>query len=338
MNDKKFFVLFSCCVIVKGAVRSTICDTQRDAFEFIPNDLYDLLRNYKDKTLDEIKSAFGNQYNDTIDDYFEFLITNEYGFWHSQPNCFPEVSSDYVTPSIITNAVLDYDDKSEYNFASIFTQLDSLGCKDIQIRFFCSIEYKIIHLMLIEVEKTRIRSIDIIVKDSDSQTADDAVTLIKAISQITSITIHSSKTNELVFNGYEGAKRVMRTMQVIDNASHCGIISPVYFSININTINEGTSHNTCLNKKLSIDTRGNIKNCPSLSAHFGNVSDTTLSASVEHTGFRALWNITKDQINICKDCEFRVICTDCRAFIQNSNDTYSKPSKCSYNPYTTIWE
>ncbi|MDR2057516.1 MAG: hypothetical protein LBP83_04405, partial [Dysgonamonadaceae bacterium] len=39
----------------------------------------------------------------------------------------------------------------------------------------------------------------------------------------------------------------------------------------------------------------------------------------------------------CKDCEFRYICTDCRAYLQDSNDIYSQPAKCNYNPYIAKW-
>ena len=54
--------------------------------------------------------------------------------------------------------------------------------------------------------------------------------------------------------------------------------------------------------------------------------------------FRTLWSITKDIISICKDCEFRYNCSDCRAFISDKNNIQSKPLKCGYNPYTNTWE
>ena len=43
------------------------------------------------------------------------------------------------------------------------------------------------------------------------------------------------------------------------------------------------------------------------------------------------------KIHVCKDCEFRYICTDCRAYIEDPNDILSKPLKCGYNPYTAEW-
>ena len=49
------FKLFSCCIPVRGALRSTICDVQRRTFSFIPNKLHELLIDYKDKDIDFIK-------------------------------------------------------------------------------------------------------------------------------------------------------------------------------------------------------------------------------------------------------------------------------------------
>jgi hypothetical protein len=40
---------------------------------------------------------------------------------------------------------------------------------------------------------------------------------------------------------------------------------------------------------------------------------------------------------VCKDCEFRYICTDCRAYLEDPYNEYSKPLKCGYDPYTGEW-
>ena len=69
-----------------------------------------------------------------------------------------------------------------------------------------------------------------------------------------------------------------------------------------------------------------------------DIKDTTLQEALEKPGFKDLWNIKKDDIDVCKDCEFRHICTDCRAFIKDENDIYSQPAKCGYNPYIAKWE
>ena len=127
-------------------------------------------------------------------------------------------------------------------------------------------------------------------------------------------------------------------MDKITSSNHCGMISTDYFTINIKTFTEAQQHNTCLNRKISIDTEGYIRNCPSMKEHYGNIKDTTLQEALVHPDFKKYWFVNKDQISVCKDCEFRYICTDCRAYIENPEDMYSKPLKCGYNPYTCEWE
>jgi SPASM domain peptide maturase of grasp-with-spasm system len=79
-----------------------------------------------------------------------------------------------------------------------------------------------------------------------------------------------------------------------------------------------------------------IKNCPSMEHSYGSINNSTPAAILKLKKFQASWAIKKDAIEICKDCEFRYICSDCRAFTQNNNPN-SKPLKCNYDPYTATW-
>ena len=71
---------------------------------------------------------------------------------------------------------------------------------------------------------------------------------------------------------------------------------------------------------------------------YGNVATTKLEEVIRDNSFNANWNISKEQISVCKACEYRDICTDCRAFLENPADPYSKPLKCGYDPNTGTWE
>jgi SPASM domain peptide maturase of grasp-with-spasm system len=121
------------------------------------------------------------------------------------------------------------------------------------------------------------------------------------------------------------------------NKNSCGQICHATFSKNISHFTEAQQFNSCLNKKISIDEVGNIKNCPSQKKGFGNIETSNLIEVLNNEDFKMLWRIKKDDIEICKDCEYRYICTDCRVFIQDSKNLFSKPSKCSYDPYTATW-
>ena len=47
--------------------------------------------------------------------------------------------------------------------------------------------------------------------------------------------------------------------------------------------------------------------------------------------------LTKDKVEVCKDCEFRYACFDCRPD-SNGRDIYTKPWYCTYDPYEGIWK
>lgn len=75
-----------------------------------------------------------------------------------------------------------------------------------------------------------------------------------------------------------------------------------------------------------------------MSNSYGNINDIDISSVVDDPSFKNLWDIKKDDILICKSCEYRYVCTDCRAYVENPSDIFSKPLKCGYNPYTGEWQ
>ena len=135
--SRPYFKLFANCIPVKGFRRSIICDLQRNQFDFIPNDLFNILEELKTKEYFKIKEPLNLEDKETLDEYFDFLIKKEYGFWCSEQELkyFPELDRSFETPSIITNAIIDVDSIALHDFQNIYCQLNDLGCKDLQIRF-----------------------------------------------------------------------------------------------------------------------------------------------------------------------------------------------------------
>ncbi len=116
-----------------------------------------------------------------------------------------------------------------------------------------------------------------------------------------------------------------------------GKVHEKYMISNREFINLSRSHNNFLHGKIHIDFDGTLRNSPSMRESFGNIKDTKLSEVIDKPGFKEYWDINKDQIDVCRDCEFRYVCTDNRAYLEDPEDIYSKPLKCGYNPYTGEW-
>jgi SPASM domain peptide maturase of grasp-with-spasm system len=151
------------------------------------------------------------------------------------------------------------------------------------------------------------------------------------------IIVANSPKNEYYHYQPNNFGHIFYTDQKYDTHLSCGNISKNFFTTNLKTFTESLQYNSCLNRKISIDIDGNIKNCPSMKQSFGNIKDTTLEEAINKRGFKKYWNINKDKIKVCQDCEFRYICTDCRAYVEDPKDNYSKPLKCGYDPYTGEW-
>lgn len=332
------FILFADCIPVKGFNRSIICDTKSNNYYLIPNGLYDILEEYNGKTIDTIKKDFEHRYDEIIDEYFDFLLNNKLIFFNSNPELFPKMSTKWNSPSLITNIIIDYDENI-HDFNTLISQFEILKCSYIQLRFYKKIDLDYICsiLKVLKEEKSRIVSIDFILPYYENFNLEELNVIIRENSRIHSIIIFNSPYDK----SYEPLRQKMGYIMLVErniiNEKHCGIINEEYFYSNIKLFSESQHHNTCLNKKLSIDKEGNIKNCPSMPASFGNIKETTLSEALNQDGFKKYWNITKDQITTCKDCEFRHICTDCRAYIEEPHNIFSKPLKCGYDPYTNKW-
>jgi len=71
---------------------------------------------------------------------------------------------------------------------------------------------------------------------------------------------------------------------------------------------------------------------------FGDANQESFHDVIQNEEFKVKTSINKDQIAICQDCEFRYICTDCRAYLLDQDNPLSKPLKCAYDPYTGVWK
>ncbi|MFM5906315.1 MAG: hypothetical protein ACKOPO_01795 [Novosphingobium sp.] len=102
-----------------------------------------------------------------------------------------------------------------------------------------------------------------------------------------------------------------------------------------NLFAELRSYNGCLNRKISVRADGTICNCPSLKASYG--TDLALLPQIsERPEFRACWTLKKDSLAVCSRCEFRYVCTDCRAYLA-SDLSHEKPARCGYDPDSGVW-
>ncbi|MBS1556144.1 MAG: grasp-with-spasm system SPASM domain peptide maturase [Bacteroidetes bacterium] len=266
-----------------------------------------------------------------IGEYFDFLLKNELGFNTKNPEYFPDIDLKWQRPEVITNAIFDIDKNSNYDVSKVISQIQRLGCKNVEFRIFSGYFMRDLEILSSLFIDSIFRFVSILIQYDDSMTFEKIKALVCENPRIQGLILFSAPYDDSLEDF------IRYTKQSINTANCCGVVHPKYFSPNLDMFSESQNFNTCLNRKVSVDVNGNIKNCPSMIADFGHVDEVDLTDVVALPEFQKYWKVSKNQIETCKVCEFRHVCTDCRAFTTDANSQYAKPSKCSYNPYTNTW-
>lgn len=338
MEEPGFFRLFADCIPVKGAARAALCDLTRHRIKLIPLLLCEILTKLKTDSISEVKVFYQHLYDEGITQYLSELEKDEWGFFTVEPPLmFPDMDLFWDSPSTITNAIIDCATVSTTEIKKTIFELDNLQCQAVQIRFLEEINLEALCQVLNLIEGTTILFVEVYIKQTFEITPESIRLLLERNLRIRRVVLYNAHSRGVIegVDDMTGIIELMPENQL--DIKDCGRIDKKYFSPNIGHFTEAQCYNSCLNRKVSIDAEGNIRNCPSMTKTFGNVRDTNIADVLLNDSFKEYWNINKDKVLICKDCEFRYVCTDCRVFIQDPNNVLSKPSKCKYDPYTAVW-
>lgn len=336
-----YFKIFTNCIFITGAKRALVMDIQRNIFQTVPLSMIEILKLFEQKmNIEEVKNLYGEENKNTIDEYISFLIENDFGFYvdYELFDLFVEMDFLYEIPSKISNAVIEISSNNIDYFEYILSQISNFNCNALQLVCYDFISIDSLKIILKKSNKFEFNSISLVLKYSD-----DLLSCIEEIDflnySVTNILIHSC--SDRISLDKKTSFYIEFTNKKITSINCCGAVKMKYFNINQSKVLESLNHNSCLNRKLSIDKDGYICNCPAMSQRFGNIKDTSLEEALNHPDFKKYWNVTKDMIQVCKDCEFRHICTDCRAYTERTHFEgdidLSQPLKCGYNPYTNEW-
>ena len=337
----KYFNLFSNILLTKGAKRILISDLQRNLSELLPLELYNLIEELKISSIEDILDNYDTESKEIIQDYLDFLLEKEYGFisLDSWDKNFPALSYDYQDYNVLSNLFIELDDIAILK--KIKSSLENLEIKHLVI--YCKRSLTIDELLKIDntFENSTLEGIEIFSQFYVSIDETFIQNLNQETTRIYNLIFYNCE--EAPFKVKDNYRFSLKFTSLNLKTSSCGKVSLDYFNTNITKVLEAVNHNSCLHKKISIDSEGNIKNCPSMPQSFGNIKNTTLEKALAHPDFKKYWNLTKDEIEVCKDCEFRYICTDCRAYTERTHTNtegldISKPLKCGYNPYTGEWQ
>ncbi len=336
-----YFNLFPTTIITKGQQNGLIFNLKISNYFKIPLALCDFINDLEKKSIEKNMQDIENEdVIDKLSGFINWLIENKFGIRSEFKIPFTKINPQYYSNRTISNSILEVDfalDSYRNNIDSILTQLNNLGCEALEVRVINKSSKKEIQELLEKIEQFDFTSIDIMIEGFLPLDEIEIKELCGAYLSVKRLIIFNSSKTQQIDLGKLQCVAFFSDKSILLSKS-CGTISNDFFYTNQRQYVESIHHNTCLNGKISIGVNGEIMNCPSMKANFGNIGAIKLEDVINTQGFRKYWNVTKEQISVCKDCEFRHVCTDCRAFTENPKEMYSKPLKCGYNPYTSLWE
>lgn len=331
---KDYFKMFANCQIVKGFTRGIIIDLQNQSYLYLPLLLIEVLEKTEQLSIEELIDSYDSMPNasEVIKSFLAQLSGKGYGFVTNKPENFPEIKWDFQSPYIISNAVIYFNDITNKN--TLFQQLSGMGTESIGF-VLRKLSCEVVSEIHAKVKGKRFKSIQIFYENI----SDAYENILKIIPSLTPLLTHI-----FLFNCEESGVIKNNNVVIIKTKSPLSIIretksfsSPKNFAVNIMHFRESLRFNTFLNCKVAIDEDGEIKNAFNSNQSFGNISNNDIKSIVSTIGFQKHWFVHKGLIDVCKDCEFRHICSDNRIPKQRVDSTWYHESECNYNPYIAKW-
>ena len=336
IESGEYFKIFSDCIVVPGACFSAIYDLGRRSIHRFSSQHLDIVQSFASgRSLSDL--------NGSAQTVLSYLKDIDAGIVTTEDECkrLPKIAESWASPYEIENAIIDID-KVDHNYNSIISDLSELQCQSIQVRGFSSrLNLNIVAIILDLAATTTIDSVEIILKWTPDFDPLLFAELVRKFPMLADLTVHSAPNDEtfdvnVESNGYR--RTVTFVSEIIASADACGRITRRTLTApSAGLFFELKNFNGCLNKKVSIAADGTVRNCPSLSMIHGLAGENSIKDLVRAPLFQSIWGIRKDDITGCRDCEFRYVCTDCRAFLSQDH-SYDKPAKCGYDPYRGAWE
>ena len=289
-NINDYLIVFSSCKVVTGYTNSIIIDYERNKYYAIPNFLAEFINQIDGIKLSDLHSQYKDKEKQIVEEYLDFLFNIEVIFTSPlDKRYFPPIRDSFEYPTKINNIIWEGLDR--YSFGDI-TRILTINKKNfsgyLEIISYNTLDEDFINeLIRIFEVNTLLMGISFVIPYTEKFKDFTVVSeLFSKFHRLCTFTLYNCYTNKIYCIEGENGKSIILTKKHIKSSIHCGIVHSNLFSNTALHIRESQHHNSCLNRKISIDTEGNIKNCPSMSQSFGNIRDTTLEEAINHPDFK----------------------------------------------------
>lgn len=340
-RSDRVFRLYPTCKLVRGGAYSAVYDLERRQLYRFDSAYFDLFALAEAGIGVDMLDALNPRPRANCAKAIAFLEEREVGRYLDACSaaCLTPLPESWDSPHTILSALIDVGSQ-QHDWSLLIAKLDRLQTRCLQIRCFEGlIDLTTAKWLLDELAGKRITRVELLVKWAPCWADVDWWGLFDGYRNLQRVRVHSAPRDEEL-TGLDASDLPLRQVRFekipVDGSASCGAITEGSLSIpSASLYSELRAFNGCLNRKVSVRADGEICNCPSMRATFG--SDLgKLEEIVASEKFQRPWRIAKDSISICRGCEFRYVCTDCRAYLESDVST-EKPARCRYDPLTGRW-
>lgn len=319
MLDNQYLRIHSTLAPVNGYLRSVMHDFVREKYFFISNRMYDFIKIYDGKALDDMKVAEQELLSNVLNQHWGILLTKD------ELDFFPNMSFDYRSPCKINNTVILYNG----NIILFRELVRILASKNIQCKY-----------VAVVIEKTL--NEDQFISLFDELKSNEWLTFELFVKFYPSYTDsffeqHIFK-NKKAFVFFESEKEelnscFMHTSKPLD----FNFVGHQYFAPNLQCFSEAQHYNLYYHDKLVINETGKAIMSLTNRKEVGVVNIASVESVLDEINTLNFSSVTKDSIDICSDCEFRYMCVDSCEIKMRKDKSFYRAKECNYNPYISKW-
>lgn len=327
-----YLKLFSHCVLVRGLKKGAIYDLYNNEIYPVPNSMVDFIEMLEKKDVNKVYTYFKNQ-KETAEEYINFIVENDLGFYTCQPKNFLPLETKYNIPAHINEANIEF--SNQYSIFKLSEELNLLNCKMLEVRLMSN-ESKLLDInnLLVAFSDSSIRSILIILNNFSDSDSEKILSLIPSFKKLSTIILCSSSYD--YHYSIDNCNVIFTEISLPDLTNN--EIPSQRIIINYNFFMEAQKFNPYYNKKIAITENGDIKNSLILSNSFGNIHDKSIIDIVSTEAFKELWNVNPDRILNLKDSHLRYSLYLPHKLTKVPNDEYHYYyENITSKDYSSIW-
>ncbi|WP_417888072.1 hypothetical protein [Zunongwangia sp.] len=330
ISENSYVRFYECCQPNLGANRGLIHDFQRGQLFFTSKEIIELIIESTNKKWGEILEEYKEQQK-ILKKQINYLLNNELIFFTNNPQNFGQIDLKRERPNLLEFVFL-YIDTLDLNKKEFLKNIYKSGANNL-VLLAEKIDSKILLEVIEILSHSKIKVIELISRYNKKSTA-----------EIKDIIEENTRIRRVIF--YEAPQEIESTSEKIhfwknnlNTGFAKGIDSVQDFAVNLDSYCESLSFNLFYYKKIFIEDSGEIFKFYGDNSSLGNIYDKDINNIIKNNhDLKKFWEINKDMIDECSQCEFRYVCPDDRIPIKSKeNEMFYHQTKCKYNPKTNHW-